>query len=334
VRKGRETWSALSGTGTGSVSVSGTETKTETETEGGGPLSGFANRATLPAMAGRLEPTRDGNWLDWGGGGLPLHFAHANGFPPATFRKLIEVLRTGHHVYSMEARPLWPGSDPREVDDWSQLADDLRLELDRRAIRGAIGVGHSMGAVITSLAAVDDPKLFRAVVAIDPVMLAGWVSIVWGTMKAIGVGDQLPLVRGARTRTEWFCDKEGSTDPYRKRRLFRHWLPEVFDDYWDAALVSDGSDGWTLRYPRLWEARIFRVSPHNVWPQLRQLRVPSLFIQGEHSDVFFPNAVRRVRREVPGARVQVFEGYGHCVPMENPQGVGEDILRFAAEVNG
>ena len=294
----------------------------------------YTIHATLRAMAERLEPIRDGNWLEWGGDGPPLHFAHSNGFPPSTFRRLIEVLRTRHHVYSMEARPLWPGSDPREVDDWSQLADDLRSELEHRGIRDAIGVGHSLGAVTTLLAAVNDPVLFKAVVAIDPVLLAGWATLLWGTMKAIGLGDQLPLVRGARSRTEWFPDKDGSVDPYRKRRLFRHWLPEVFDDYWDAALVQDGAGGWSLRYPRRWEARIFRVSPHNVWPHIQHLRVPSLFIQGEHSDAFFPNAVRRVKREVPGARVEVFEGYGHCVPMENPQGVGETILRFAAEVTG
>jgi len=108
----------------------------------------------------------------------------------------------------------------------------------------------------------------------------------------------------------------------------------VFDDYWETALVPDGDGGWRLRYPRRWEARIFRVSPQNVWPRIRHLHVPSLFIQGEHSNAFFPNAVRKVTRQVPGARVEVFEGYGHCVPMENPQGVGETILRFAAEVTG
>ena len=293
-----------------------------------------AIRATLAAMAGRLEPTRDGSWLDWGGNGPPLHFAHSNGFPPATFRKLIEVLRTRHHVVSMEARPLWPGSDPQEIDDWSQLADDLRVEVDRRGLRGVIGVGHSLGAVTTLLAAVDDPSMFRAVVAVDPVLLAGWATLLWGTVKAVGLGDQLPLVRGARTRTARFPDKGESLHPYRRRRLFRHWLPEVFDDYWDAALVPDGAGGWALRYPPPWEARIFRVSPHNVWPRIRRLQVPSLFIQGEHSDAFYPNAVRKVRREVPGARVEVFEGYGHGVPMENPQGVGDAILRFAAGVAG
>ena len=51
-------------------------------------------------------------WIDWGGDGPWLHFAHANGIPPATYRSLIAPLAEQFHVVSMEARPLWPGSDP------------------------------------------------------------------------------------------------------------------------------------------------------------------------------------------------------------------------------
>ncbi len=283
-------------------------------------------------MANVAQPTRDGSWLDWGGAGRPLHFAHGNGFPPATYRKLLEVFRPHHRVVTMEARPLWPGSDPEWLTDWSQLAGDLAEELDRRGVRGAVGVGHSMGAVVSLLAASDDPGLFSAVVAIDPVLLAGWMTPMWGTMKAIGLGGHMPLVRGASTRTNRFPDRDTSLHPYRRRRMFRGWQPDTFDDYWDAALVADGEGGWTLRYPRRWEARIFQVSPHNVWPRLRRLQVPTLFIQGEHSDSFFPVAVRRVREEVPGARVEVFRDAGHCVPMERPEEVGATVLRFLAGV--
>jgi len=278
------------------------------------------------------EPVRDGHWLDWGGSGRPLHFAHGNGFPPATYRQLIEVLRTGSHVASMEARPLWPDSDPRSLTHWSQLARDLAQELDRRGMRGSVGVGHSLGAVTTLLAAAEDPGLFRAVVAIDPVILAGWTSILWGTMKTMGVGDRLPLVRGARKRRRQFPDRNVARAAYRNRRMFRAWDAQTLDDYLEAALAPAADGGLTLRYPRSWEARIFRLSPHNVWPKLRRLQVPSLFIQGEHSDSFFSAAARKVLRQVPGARLSLFEGYGHCVPMECPAKVGETILAFLDEV--
>jgi pimeloyl-ACP methyl ester carboxylesterase len=161
----------------------------------------------------RAEPVRDGCWLDWGGSGPTLHFAHGNGFPPATYRKLLELLRAGYRVVTMEARPLWPGSDPQALTDWSEMACDLAWELDRRGARGAIGVGHSMGAVVSLLASVQDPGL----------------------------------------------------------------------------------------------------------------------LTGEHSHSFSPPTVRRVRRQVRGARVVVFNGAGHCVPMERPQEVGDAVLSFLAE---
>ena len=282
-------------------------------------------------MIDAAVPVRAGHWLDWGGSGAPLHFAHGNGFPPATYRKLIEVLRSGCHVASMEARPLWPDSDPRSLTHWSQLAHDLAQELDRRGMRGSVGVGHSLGAVTTLLAAAEDPSLFKAVVAIDPVILSGWTSILWGTMKTVGVGDHLPLVRGARKRRQLFPDRDAARAAYRHRRMFRAWDEDCLDDYLETALAPAADGGLTLRYPRSWEARIFRLSPHNVWPQLRRLRVPSLFIQGEHSDSFSAAATRKVLRQVPGARLSLFKGYGHCVPMECPESVGTTILDFLDE---
>jgi len=283
-------------------------------------------------MGEPADPVCDGRWLDWGGSGPPLHFAHGNGFPPATYRKLLEVLRTGRHVVSMEARPLWPGSDPRSLNDWSSLARDLGRELDRQGMRGAVGVGHSLGAVTTLLAAAEDPGLFTAVVAVDPVILAGWRSVLWGAMKTVGVGDHLPLVRSARGRRRHFPDRDAARSAYRHRRMFRAWDAETLDDYLEHALVPASDGGLTLRYPRRWEARIFRLSPHDVWPHLRRLQVPSLFIQGEHSDSFSRGAARKVLRLVQGARVSCFKGYGHCVPMECPDKVGEMILGFLDEV--
>jgi len=60
----------------------------------------------------------------------------------------------------MEARPLWLESNPRSLTHWSQLARDLAEELDRRGLRGSVGVGHSLGAVTTLLAAVEERALW------------------------------------------------------------------------------------------------------------------------------------------------------------------------------
>lgn len=273
-------------------------------------------------------PSSSDVWHDWGGVGPTVHFAHANGFPPGVYRKVTQALAENHHVVSMAARPLWSQDPAVELQDWSELADDLKAELARRGLRGILGVGHSLGGVASLLAAADDPGLFRAVVAVDPLVLTGRVSTFWGLMKGADLGGRLGLVRGARSRRDHWPDRETVLSSYRRKKIFEHWDPEVLDDYIDCgtAVMPDRTLG--LRYPKAWEARIFEIAPHNLWPRLRRLQVPTLFIQGETSDTFRDAAVRRVAREVPMAEVAVVRNSTHFVPMERPQELGDVILEF------
>ena len=269
-------------------------------------------------------------WHDWGGTGPPLHFAHANGFPPGTYRRLIGDLTKHHHVASMSARPLWPDSRPQVLRDWSPLAEDLRAELNRRGLRGIVGVGHSLGAVTSLLAAAADPGLFSAVVAVDPLVFTGAHSLFWGTVKAVGLGGRISLVRGARRRRELWSDRGEARTSYSSKKVFASWDPEVLDDYLDAGMVDLPEGGVRLRCPREWEARIFSAAPHDLWAQLTKVSVPTLFVQGEHRDTFLDAARARVEREVPGSRTVVVADSSHFLPMERPSelaGVIEEFLR-------
>jgi pimeloyl-ACP methyl ester carboxylesterase len=269
-------------------------------------------------------------WRDWGGSGPTLHFAHANGFPPGTYRKLVDELTDFHHVFSMAARPLWPDSRPMALRDWSPLAEDLRAELDRRGLRGIVGVGHSLGAVISLLAAAADPALFSAVVAVDPLILTGAHSLFWGTVKGVGLGGRISLVRGARRRRELWSDRGEARTTYSSKKVFSSWDPEVLDDYLDAGMLDLPQGGVHLRYPREWEARIFAAAPHDLWAHLRKVSVPTLFVRGEHSDTFLDAARARVEREVPGSSTVVVADSSHFLPMERPfelAGVIEEFLR-------
>jgi len=267
-------------------------------------------------------------WHDWGGTGPDLHFAHANGFPPGVYRKLIGELSKRHHVVSMSARPLWPDSSPVKLRDWSLFAEDMSAELSNRGLRGIIGVGHSLGAATSLLAASSDPGLFSAVVAVDPLILTGSHSLFWGAMKAVGLGEQLGLVRGARRRREQFSDRGEARTTYASKRVFAGWDPEVLDDYLEAGMIELPQGGLHLRYPREWEARIFSVAPHNLWAQLRKLSAPTLFVQGEHSDTFLDAARTRVKREVPASSTAVVVDCSHFLPMERPVELAQVIDEF------
>lgn len=277
---------------------------------------------------GRAEEKGAVIWRDWGGSGPLLHFAHANGFPPGTYRKLITDLSQNHHVVSMAGRPLWRESTPTVLHDWSLFADDLRTELDRRSLRGVIGVGHSLGGVISLLAAAADPGIFSAVVAVDPLILTGVHSAFWGAVKKIGMAERIRLVRGARRRRDVWDDRDQARTNYGRKSVFAGWDPEVLDDYLEAGLVEQPGGGERLRYPREWEARIFAAAPHNLWRQLKKVTVPTLFVQGEHTDTFVDAARIRVEREVPGARTVVVPGSSHFLPMECPRELARVIDNF------
>jgi len=283
-----------------------------------------ADRAHSAATA-RVEI---GGWSDWGGLGPALHFAHANGFPSATYRKLFENLTGRHHVVSMDARPLWPGSKPAALRDWRLFADDLRAELDRRGLRGIVGVGHSLGAATTLLAAVADPGLFSAVVAIDPLLMTGVHSLFWRVVKALGLQARVPIVRGARRRRQVWSDRQQVRATYSGKSVFASWDPEVLDDYVAAVTVDLPQGGVRLRYPREWEARIFAAAPHDLWGKLRMLTVPTFFVQGENSDTFLDAARKKVAREVSGARTVVVPGASHFVPMERPAELARLVNEF------
>ena len=90
--------------------------------------------------------------FDLGGTGEPLHFLHANGYPPACYQSLFELLQTRYRVIGMLLRPLWDNSNPKEIEDWKPFSEDL-LQFLSQEPRPVIGVGHSIGAVVTLRAA-------------------------------------------------------------------------------------------------------------------------------------------------------------------------------------
>src|SRR5574339_992864 len=96
-------------------------------------------------------------FFDHGGSGDPLHFLHANGYPPACYQPLLGLLSSRNHVFGMLLRPLWPGARMDDLHDWNPLSDDLLAFLRQTGGPPVIAVGHSIGAIVSLRAALRDP---------------------------------------------------------------------------------------------------------------------------------------------------------------------------------
>jgi pimeloyl-ACP methyl ester carboxylesterase len=255
-----------------------------------------------------------------------LIFAHANGFPPGTYEKLLRELSAEYRVSAFSARALWPEYDPSSVDSWIDLAQDLRGAMKKSGLRRVLGVGHSLGGALMIIAAAAEPGLFSALALIDPVVFTGGHALFWGVLKGLGFGHRLPLIRGARRRRERFPDFDAARSAYAGKSVFSTWDPEVLDDYVRAGFRETGDGEVELRYPKTWEARIFELTPASVWSDLRRIELPTLVIRGASSDTFRSAAARRVGRELAGATIVELAETSHFLPMEAPVDVARLIV--------
>ncbi len=265
--------------------------------------------------------------------GEPLHFLHANGYPPGCYKPLFELLQTHYHVFGILLRPLWGDSKQDEVHDWHPFSDDLLNFLSSQSIP-VIGVGHSIGAIVTLRAALREPEKFRALVLIDPVLFVPSFLLKWHIVRRLGLGDRLhPLIPKAKKRRRTFDQLETVFLGYRDRAVFRYMSNENLRAFIDGMTQKTEQGSYSLIYSPEWEAQIYRTGMHDfdIWRGLPNLNIPTLFIRGAETDTFLESAAAFVKRKQPGARVETLDRATHLLPLERPREVFGIMQSFFEE---
>ncbi len=258
-----------------------------------------------------------------------IHLAHANGFPPLTYRCFFKSFLKSYRGLAFPARPLWPGSPPaKALRDWSLLADDLLLALRSLGKEKIIGVGHSLGAVLTLYAALKEPERFSRIILIDPTMLPPPILRKVWWMKKLGLEFRPDLVEGALRRRRHWDSLEAALESFKTKPLFQTWDPEVIEDYAKSMTAPDPNGGVSLVYPPEWEAKIYQTIPTDVWKAAARLKVPSLVVRGAVSNTFTAQSEAAFQKANPSTVFRVVEGAGHLVPFEKPGPTADLVLEF------
>ncbi|MGH8353209.1 MAG: alpha/beta fold hydrolase [Pseudomonas sp.] len=257
-----------------------------------------------------------------------VFFAHANGFPSATYGKLFAALAPEYRVQHLEQH----GHDPRfPVDDnWENLVDELIFHLEAQA--GPVwGVGHSLGGVLHYHAALRRPELYRGVVMLDSPVLTLADKIVIRAAKRFGFIDRITPAGRTVGRREEFADLDEARRYFAGKTLFRRFDPECLDAYLRHGLKASG-ESLQLRFDAATEISIYRSVPHTSPGRPQQLRVPLAVVRGRHSKVVLPHHTRLVRR-VPQGEYLSLPG-GHMFPLERPQATAELLKNLFARWQG
>ena len=269
-----------------------------------------------------------------GTAGPNLSFAHANGYPPAAYQPLLALLGAQHRVYALAQRPLWPGADPQQFKNWSLLAHDLLQFLDERSTPRVVGVGHSLGAIATLLAALQRPAAFSAIVLLDPVLPPPLNLLQWVGAKLVGLPRTRALSASARRRRTTFSSAQEMFTNYRSKPGFARLSDAALQAY-VSALAGPGVAGTVeLTYPAAWEEKIYSTLPDNLWRKLALLQVPLLVVGGAESDTFTSASAQALARRMPHTAIRSVPDAGHLVPLERPAAVAALISDFVAQQPG
>ena len=275
-------------------------------------------------------------FLDCGGGGESLYFLHANGYPPECYLPLLEILANSYHVIGMKLRPLWEGHEAEVLTDWQPLSDDLVHFLEQQNDAKAVIVGHSLGAVVSLRAAIQEPGHFRALVLLDPVIFPPAVIRGWKIIKSLGLGYKLhPLIPTAQKRRRAFEYQEVVYRAYRQKKIFRYIDNHNLRIMIAGMLSPTDGIGYELSYSPEWEVQIYYTgvsSDLDIWRGLPQVKIPIMIIRGSETNTFFPVTANRVKKMLPTVQVETISEATHLVPLERPDNVSRIILDFLETV--
>lgn len=257
----------------------------------------------------------------------PLNFMAANGFPVGSYRFLMQALAAHNPVTALENRGAWPGiGKPHKGFGWPQHADDLIAFLEAEHRIPVVGVGHSIGATVTAIAALRRPDLFQALILIDPATVPGrWLPLAMTLMPFMA--RRIDLVTRTQGRRVRWPDRAEFARYHQGKAAYRRFTAEAMADYAEAGLRENG-EGFELTYRRDWEAWNFQHTAR-LWPVLKKLRLPVLLLRAEHSYLHPHAEFQAYCRRAPANITPVtVAGAGHMLPQEAPEAVVNEIRRW------
>ncbi len=247
--------------------------------------------------------------------GATIHFAHANGLPSGTYRKMLSLLQQHYELTVIDKLGHDPGYPVDE--NWQSLVEELADNIESYSGKPVIGIGHSLGGILTFMAAYRKPHLFSKIIMLDPPLLYGPLSLLFFLSKKLGIMDHVSLVSQTKKRRTRWSSREEAEAHFRRIPLFGRFDPDCLRDYIQYGTTSvDG--GVALSFDVEIEARIFRTAPHNLTCLRKKLDVPGAVFVGEDSYTATSNMVRHFAKR-HGLSFDRFKGGSHLFPLEYPE---------------
>ncbi len=251
-----------------------------------------------------------------------LHFAHANGFPGKSYMAMLGHFEELYRIITVDK--LGHSVDYPVNNNWSNIADEVIAHIEKKARRPVTGIGHSLGSIVTFMAAHKRPDLFKAVIMLDPPFFWGGAGLFFKVLKFTGLADRFTPARQSSGRKRSWPDMETARAYFHSKPLFRAFDPRCLEDYIKCGTVKSPG-GVALAYSVETEVKIFQTMPDNISRFDRIRGVPGSIIYGEKSHAVHISSLRKFT-ERHGFTLSTAPG-GHLFPLEQPDETAEAVRR-------
>lgn len=253
-----------------------------------------------------------------------IHLLHGTGFSAMTLAAMASQLPNDWSIWLTDVPGHGGSTQPTtKLPNWQKMANTIADAIYKQANvkedGPLVGIGHSMGGVLTLLAAAKYPDLFSKIILLDPVLFQTEIIVAQQLMRATGAWRHRALVRSVTNRTARWPGIEAMKLDIASKGFYKAWHPQVIDDYcqYSANLNKHEKNTVTLSCEPSWEASIFGSYPKGLWQAVHNIAIPVEVLVANKSYFFIPQAVKRAAKVNKNIQWQTF-GDHHCFPMEQP----------------
>tara|TARA_R110000868_G_scaffold144960_2_gene364481 strand:- start:11871 stop:12668 length:798 start_codon:yes stop_codon:yes gene_type:complete len=258
-----------------------------------------------------------------------LHFAHANGFPASSYQELFKHLKPNFKVGYIDCI----GHNPEYpiTDGWSHLVEELIDHIKTQYNEPVVGVGHSLGGMLTFMAAQQQPELFKSIILLDPPLYGYVKSSALRFGKVFNFIDRIVPGGNAERRRKHWSSEQGMVEYFQNKKLFQDITPQCLRDYAKYGTVPNDEGGVDLKFDPVIEQSIAVHIPHTRLRVSPEFDLPFGFFHGKDSGVIKPYDVTVLRRLFK-ARTKTIPG-SHLFPFEYPRATAKAIVNFVEKYN-
>ncbi len=261
------------------------------------------------------------------GAGPPIVLLHGVTLGVATWASQLHHLADRHRVIAVDQRGHGQSLHGADGHLLERLADDLIEVLAALEVSGAVLVGHSMGGMVTQLAAVDRPDDLRAHVA-------GLVLVATsaGPLFPAAAGPSLPAAMAALSaRSLRRVEARGSglfpssdVGTWATRLAFG-----VRPNPADVELTRAMTDAMS---PRALAELVAAFSTFDVHRRISEIELPTHVVVGARDVLTPPRMAKVIAERIADARLSVWPGCGHMVMLERDDELNTLLDEFSASL--